>query len=292
MNELPFLSVIIPTRNRPVQLAQCLRSLAAQNYPRDRWEVIVVEDGGQEPADLELGEFADILPLRSLRQPHSGVGIARNNGAAHAHGHYLLFTDDDCLFPEDWLSRYAERFALSGECLIAGRSINVLVDNIYSQATQELIDYLLFHFNVSPENATIAIGNNLGTPAEAFRAMGGFDPQYYRMAAEDRDLGGRWLAQGGRMVYAPEIIVHHAHRLTLRSFLRQHFHYGRGAWLLHKLEAQRWKSGHQLQPAAFYLSLLLWPWKHRTQFNAVRMAILLGAAQAATAAGYLREWLS
>src|SRR5260370_38380762 len=88
-----FISVIISTRNRKERLRRCLSSLTAQGYPRDRWELIVVEDGDQEPVDEVMLCLQDRLPLRWFRVSHAGCGGAKNAGASQARGHYLVFTD-------------------------------------------------------------------------------------------------------------------------------------------------------------------------------------------------------
>jgi glycosyltransferase involved in cell wall biosynthesis len=287
----PIISVIIPTHKRRAQLRQALLSLAEQDCGRDCWEVIVVEDGEEEPPNVELAALMERMPLRIFRQPYSGCGIARNTGAAHARGRYLVFTDDDCLFPRDWLSRFREVFERTADCVVAGRSTNWLRDNPYSETTQALIDYLLSRANTSPEHATLAIGNNFGVPAEGFRSLGGFSSSYFQLTAEDRDFCGRWLADGRRIVYAPDIVVHHAHALTLHTFLRQHFQYGRGAYVYYRLQARRRGSRVRLESPGFYLSLLLWPWSARCGARALPLGLLLPLAQTAHTAGYLSKWL-
>lgn len=291
MAERPFISVIIPTRNRREQLRQCLASLAAQTCPRDRWEVIVIQDGNEESPDEGLVAFRDRLPLRWFRQSHAGCGIARNTGAAKARGRYLVFTDDDCLFGADWLSRYDQHFQRTVDCIIAGRSVNALTVNAYSEASQELVNYLLSRSNASPERATLAIGNNFGVPADGFRELSGFDPSYFRITAEDRDFCARWLAMGRRIVCAPDLVVYHAHALSFRSFLRQQHHYGRGAFVFHRLEAERRRSRNTLGSPGFYFSLLLWPWYVRRGMEAARMSLLFLLSQIVHTAGYLREFL-
>jgi glycosyltransferase involved in cell wall biosynthesis len=290
--EQPFISVIIATRGRRAQLRQCLVSLAGQTYRRERWEVIVVEDGDEEPPDQGVAALRQRLPLEYLQQPHAGCGMARNSGAAQSRGRYLVFTDDDCRFPGDWLCRYEDQFQRTAGCLVAGRSINALKGNPYSQATQELVDYLLSKFNASAEQATFGAGNNMGVPAEEFRELGGFSPRYFRSTAEDRDLCARWVEAGRRLVYAPDIVVHHAHRLSFGSFLKQHFHYGRGAYLFHRLEAERRRSRVKLESASFYCALLLWPWSKGGGPQAARRSLLLLVSQVAHTAGYLRGFLA
>jgi glycosyltransferase involved in cell wall biosynthesis len=286
MSETPYLSVIVPTRKRNRQLGECLCSLAEQDYPRPHWEVIVVFDGEDLQPDAEISAAAGRMTVTIVTQPHAGCGMARNTGASRARGRFLVFTDDDCRFPPDWLSRYAQAFARDGESLIAGRSVNALRANPYSQTTQDIVDYLQ-----SRASAPVAVSNNFAVPAEGFHDIGGFHQRYYRRppAAEDRDFSARWISAGRRIVDAPGIVVYHAHALGLRSFLRQHYNYGRGAYVLHRTPAQS-APGPGRQPAGFYLSLLLWPFSpHRGSRSAWLWPFILGS-QCAQVAGYVCEW--
>src|SRR5215510_13892949 len=82
----PFVSIVIPTYNRPSQLVRCLDGLAQLTYPENCFEVIVVDDGG--PIDLTpaIARYRDQLNLTLLRQSRGGPGVARNAGAAVAQG--------------------------------------------------------------------------------------------------------------------------------------------------------------------------------------------------------------
>ena len=76
-------------------------------------------------------------------------------------------------------------------------------------------------------------------PADGFREVGGFDPVHFYFASEDRDFCDRWRQRGKRMAYTPEAKVYHAHALTLRTFCRQYFTYGRGALCFYRAQARR-----------------------------------------------------
>jgi glycosyltransferase involved in cell wall biosynthesis len=130
----PVLSVIIATRRRKRQLSRCLDSLTGQAYPRERWEVIIVHDGEDPESENTAASYRDRIPLRSFRQPYAGCGIARNTGAVEALGQYLIFTDDDCLLPPDWLCRYEACFRANAGCLIAGASNNWLPSMRYEKS--------------------------------------------------------------------------------------------------------------------------------------------------------------
>lgn len=251
----PFFSIIIPTYARPRQLATCLGALANLDYPRDRFEVIVVDDGGEVSPEGGVTSFGDQLDIILLVQEHAGPATARNTGATRAKGEFLAFTDDDCAPAPDWLQALAARFATALDCAVGGRTLNALPDNPYSTTSQLIVDVVYAHYNTDSDQARFFASNNLAVQAERFRAIGGFDAASFPFASEDRDFCNRWLHHGYRMIYAPEAVIYHAHALTLRGFLRQHFLYGCGAFRFHTARARR-DPRRSIVEIGFYLNLL------------------------------------
>ena len=285
----PFFSIIIPTYRRPRQLAACLHSLAQLEYSRDSLEVIVVDDGSEALPQAVIRPFRDKLDVTLLAQSHAGPAPARNAGAKRAKGGFLAFTDDDCCPAPDWLKTLAVHFSRDPDCMIGGRTMNALPDNPYSSASQLLIDYLYSYYNADADHARFLTSNNLALAADRFRAIGGFDTTFAGAAAEDREFCDRWLFHGYRLMYAPEATVYHAHVLTFRTFWRQHFWYGRGAFLFHRIRARRGASRVKVEPLAFYRNLLRYPLSHARGAQALLLASLLAWAQAANVAGFFWE---
>lgn len=278
-------SIIIPTFERRAHVARCLASLARLDYDPGRWEAIIVDDGSREPADAEVNTAAKTLPVRLVLNEHGGPAAARNAGAAQAQGRYLAFTDDDCCPQPGWLNAFADRFAQAGDCGIGGQSINALPDNIYSEASQVLLDYLYSRFNAVPGEAQLLISNNFALSASRFHAVGGFDTQFPRAAGEDRDLCARLREHDCPMFFEPEAMVMHHHALSLRRFSRQHFNYGCGAWRFHQSRAQRDAAAMKIEPGEFYWSLLRFPYRDN-RARAASLSALLALSQAANAAGF------
>jgi glycosyltransferase involved in cell wall biosynthesis len=264
--------------------------MARMDYPRGSFEVIVVDDGGQTVPEALKTSFKDRLDVSFLVQEHAGPARARNTGAAKARGRFLVFTDDDCLPASDWLQTLALWFERVPEHAIGGRTVNALPDNPYSSASQILIDYLYSYYNADPDQARFFASNNLALPAERFRAIGSFNGFWMRAAAEDRELCDRWLRQGLQMTYAEEVIVYHAHALTLRTFLRQHFSYGRGAFWFHRTRTRRGMGPLKVEPVRFYRNLLLYPFaqKQGSRRRTLLMGLLL-VSQIANAVGFFWE---
>lgn len=285
----PFFSIVIPTYNRPERLATCLQSLARLDYPRERFEVIAVDDGSEMPVECAVEPVQSQLHIMLLKQPNAGPAKARNTGAFRAKGEFLAFTDDDCTPAPDWLTTLAARFAEFPDSIIGGRTVNALSDNLYSTASQVLIDYLYGYYNASAEGASFFASNNFALSAERFRALGGFDTSFPLAAAEDREFCDRWLHKGYPMIYAPEVLVYHAHRLALPAFWRQHFNYGRGAFCFHQVRAQRNREPVKVEPFSFYLNLLTYPFVQPLHQPALLLTGLLFLSQVANVAGFFWE---
>jgi cellulose synthase/poly-beta-1,6-N-acetylglucosamine synthase-like glycosyltransferase len=283
----PYISIVIPTYNRPTVLASCLRAIAGLAYPRDRFEVIVVDDGGSAPLEQILAPYRE-LSLKLIHQANSGPAAARNRGAREATGELLVFTDDDCAPAPDWLARFAERHALAPGCAIGGETENALEQNIYATASQLLVSYLLAYFGIAGR-ARFFPSSNLAFPTERFRDVGGFDVSFPLAAGEDRELCDRWQHRGYRMIYAPEAVVYHSHRLTAKTFLRQHFRYGCGAFYYHLRRARQRQQQMKVEPPAFYIKMLTYPFGKVPFWKAMRVAPLLVAAQAVNAVGFFWE---
>lgn len=282
--QTPSFSVIIPTHNRPGQLATCLEALARQNYPRAHFEVVVVDDGSREPLTAIAAPFQARMDISLHRQARAGPAAARNMGAATARGQFLAFTDDDCEPAPEWLLSLAARFTAAPDHLVGGRTINTLAENPYSRTSQAIVDIVYAYYNSDGFGARFFACNNLAVPAGCFRELGGFDPSF--TTSEDRDFCDRWLRRGLRMAYAPEAVVRHAHILTLGSFCRQHFHYGRGAFRFHKACAGR-GSRQPVPDLDFYRCLLRWCGD--SQRSSMSQVALLVVWQVANATGFFWE---
>jgi cellulose synthase/poly-beta-1,6-N-acetylglucosamine synthase-like glycosyltransferase len=269
--------------------------LSRQEYPRERFEVIVVDDGSETLLAPVVDPFRDRLTLWLLVQQNSGPAAARNNGVAAAKGSYLVFTDDDCRPSPDWLAAIARHYRLYPEPrhAVTGRTLNGVHENVYSTASQRLIDYLYSYFNTDADQARFLTSNNLAMPVECFREVGGFDTVFRRAAGEDRDLTERLLEAGRHIRYDPEVTIHHDHPLTLKSFLQQHFNYGRAAFCFHRLRSVRRMTGITFEPFSFYLNLLRHPFTHSaTRVVSLALAFLLAVTQLINAVGFAWEFIS
>jgi glycosyltransferase involved in cell wall biosynthesis len=279
----PFFSIIVPTYNRPAKLAVCLEALCRLDYPRDGFEVIVVDDGSNTLLQPVMASFFDQLDVTLLTQTNAGPAAARNTGAKRATGEFLAFIDDDCTPLPDWLQKLANRFAEIPDHAVGGRTLNALFENLYSTASQNLINTSYAYYNHIPSQASFFASNNLTVPAAHFHSIGGFDITF--KTSEDRDFCDRWRYHGFQMTYAPEILIYHSHPLNFRAFWRRHFNYGTGAYRYHQARAQR-GTGRLRPNPKFYMSLFFNSLTKEQKRRAVWVKMLLVISQVANAAGF------
>ncbi len=101
------ISIIIPTYNRYDSLKQMLQALAEQDYPKDAYEVFVVDDGSKDNT-AEIANEAFPFALHYVRQENAGATVARNRAADMAQGELLVFLDDDIHVVPGFLTAFAQ----------------------------------------------------------------------------------------------------------------------------------------------------------------------------------------
>jgi len=286
MAELPHCSIVVPTYDRPAALRSCLESLAGLEYARERYEVIVVDDGGRLTLDPVVDLLRPRMNLELVTQARSGPAAARNAGVAPAQGELVAFTDDDCRPRPDWLRRLADRFVASPTEAIGGRTVNALPQNPYSTAAQLVIDVGYRQNNEGPTGRRWFTTNNLAVPVDGLREIGGFDPAF--RTAEDRDFCSRWVERGFPMSYEPRAVVEHAHDLSLAGFVRLHFAYGRGAFRYHRAQRRR-RRPVPIEPS-FYVALAQAPIAHDRGTRRLGLEALLVLWHLSNSAGFVWGW--
>lgn len=197
---MPRISVIIPTRARPDDLARCLESLAPERQAvnADDAEFIVTDDGRTSTA------ASLIYPLfpwaRWTQGPARGPAANRNHAARLATGEWLAFIDDDCVADAGWLRAILTRAESPGLDVIEGRTeMPVEVEHPFTHG-------------VDNRTGGVFWSCNLAVRRERFWALGGFDEQFEQPFGEDMEFAWRMKRAGCVAVFAPEALVIHPPR--------------------------------------------------------------------------------
>lgn len=281
---VPRFSVVVPTRNRPQALRRLLEALAAQQYPQDEFETILVDDGGAGSLSGLEQEYRGRLRLSIIAQAWAGCGPARQAGVDRARGQYLAFTDDDCCPAPDWLACLSAALDAHPGCAVGGRTVNAVGGNLLAESTQLIVNALSTYNCDEQGFIRYCPTSNAAFPAAPFRSTGGLDRCWANSGGEDRDLCARWIGAGFALRYEPLAVVLHSHPLTIGQFFAKHFRYGRGAWRFHHGDRAQ---GYER--FSFYGKLVAAPFREYALGKAVCIAAGVLAAQVATAAGFLFE---
>lgn len=214
---LPSVTVIVPVYNDAARLAVCLRALAVQTYPRALFEIVVVDNGCTDDSAVVAAGFPHV---HLLTEATPGSYAARNTALAAAIGEVIAFTDSDCIPDPLWLERGVARLRAEAGCGLVGGAVRVLFHSDARPTTAELYDRI-FEFDQERflAHGRFACTANLFTWARVIAEVGAFDATIKSVG--DRDLGNRIAAAGYTLAFAPDAVVAHPARASIRALLRK-----------------------------------------------------------------------
>jgi cellulose synthase/poly-beta-1,6-N-acetylglucosamine synthase-like glycosyltransferase len=238
-NEIPVVSVIVPVRDGADTIAACLDAILATDYPSDRREIFVVDNGSSDGT----AALIRARPVRYLHEPKRGVSHARNQGIAASSGEILAFVDADCLVEPQWLAELVRPFEDPEVGAVAGDLKHIAPSTAAERQSARLLgDWQRFAFTSNPAYPITA---NAAYRREVLDHIGGFDPHMTR--AQDVELGLRFQERSRRrLAYAERATARHRNRTTHLGFFRQQLGWAYGAGLVGaKFEAM---GGHPVTP--------------------------------------------
>ena len=208
----PLISVIVPVRNDPDGIRALLTRLGDQTIPRDRFEVIIGDDGSCPECAPRLDDSE--VNVRVVKGPPKNSYAARNRAVAAARGAVLAFTDSDCLPEPTWLE--SGLAALDKADLVAGEVRYKLPPR---PTVWSLLTIDMFLDQERAVRISGAVTANLFVRQELFDALGGFDEE--SPSGGDYDFAHRVVAGRGRLIYGPDAVVLHSTMDGAREFLRK-----------------------------------------------------------------------
>lgn len=212
MSENPVdVTVIIPIYEQWHLVCQLFDALEQQDFPKHRWECLLVDNGSHEvPPASELPSFVTLLHCKK-----PGSYAARNVAIAYAKGELLVFTDSDCVPGRDWLSLLwsAHKRQSRLSLLAGGVSVSKFEDGPLNLV--ELYDSAMGLPQARYVKRGYAVTANLSIPAVVMDKLEGFDDS--RFSGGDADFCRRAASQGIALAFIPEASVRHPARSSFRE---------------------------------------------------------------------------
>lgn len=238
---VPSVSVVVPTRDRADLLDGCLRALGELDYPPERLEVIVVDDGSSDPAAVAAVASAHGARLL-INERNRGPSYSRNRGVRAATGEVIAFIDSDCVPGPCWLRDLVPYLAWERVGAVGGRTIGHYTQSLldrYEEVSSPLDMGPWLRIEGKGADTFYVPTCNLLVRKEVYLQLGGLREDL--RVGEDVDLCWRLRARGHYLVYAPEGIVRHKHRDSLMGMLRRRAEYGTSEARLHRLHPDKRK---------------------------------------------------
>jgi len=234
----PQITAAICTYNRYELLGAAIQSLTAQTLPRERFEIIVVDNSPDHAQSEEMAQdYRHIPNLRWIYEATPGLSNARNVAARSAKAPLIAYMDDDAIAAPDWLQTLVSVFdAFGPEAQVVGGR----VDPIWGVPKPlwlpgDLLGYVsVVDWGGSDRFAgdkEWVAGTNITFRVDSLKSVGGFSVHLGRSRAghallsnDETDVVERLAAKGGRLVYSPRVVVSHlvpADRLSQTWFRRR-----------------------------------------------------------------------
>lgn len=245
----PLASVVVPTRDRPELAVGCVAAVLDSDYPRDRLEVLVVDNAPRDTRtrDAVADAYGGEERVRYLVAERPGSGAARNAGARAGRGEYVAFVDDDARADRHWLAEMLAGFRVApGVVCVTGFVTPAELDTAaqllferyggfgygFRQVVLDVNEHRpespLFPFNPG----LLGSGNSVAFGREALLELGGYDEVLGNgtpsRAGEDWELFLRLFRAGHTAVHRPAAIVHHRDRRGYDELRAQIHDYGVG----------------------------------------------------------------
>jgi O-antigen biosynthesis protein len=258
-------SIVIPTRDRPDDLRECLRAILAQETDR-RVEIIVVDNHPE--SGLTPPVVAEFSGIRLVAEPRRGSAYARNRGLLASRGSIIVWSDDDVVAPAGWLEGLLVPFddptigAVTGNiipfqlnssaerlcescCSLSAGSEPFTVDGYWFQASPDSVQGWEFG-----TTANVAVRTSVFSDPAVGLFAESLGPGTPIGAGEDPYFFYRVLKAGYRLQYLADVWVWHKHRSTSRHLRRQVYNYAKSAVGYHTMTLLR--DGDQRSRASLF----------------------------------------
>lgn len=219
IDERPYISVVIPAYNSALTLRRTIEACLSQDYPKDKLEILVSDDGSIDNTQEIVNKF----PVKYIYQERNGPASARNKGWISSSGEWICFIDADCVPYRDWVSKLTRHYGVDNIGAITG---SYSVDGL-RYLLDKFVHYEIKYRHSMMSEYTNSFGTyNVMVKHAVLKELSGFDPFYRHASGEDSDLAYRIIKAGYKIYFEKEALVIHVNILRFWRYLLIQFRHG------------------------------------------------------------------
>jgi cellulose synthase/poly-beta-1,6-N-acetylglucosamine synthase-like glycosyltransferase len=219
-----FVSVVMTVKNVERTIKECLESLVNLDYPKERYEIVIVDGMSTDRTKEIISGYANSYenPKIHLYEKPGSIGAGRNEALRYVKGEFIAITDGDMVVDSAWLGELMEGFE-KGIAGVGGPNNNAdddpltkCISSLDIQGPSNDIVYLskenpYFRDFTSSSDIYATVCRNTSYRKSVLEEVGGFDESL--IGAEDSELNMKILKKGYMLRYNPRAVVHHHHRV-------------------------------------------------------------------------------
>ena len=230
MNDIAKVAVIVPCYNIAHIIDKCIESILQQDYPQDKFSIIVVNDGSTDNTKKNLEDYKTYPNFYLLNlEKNKGLSTARNTGIKNSQSEIICFLDGDMIIKPNWLQIIVAE-------LMSEEIIGVIGDTTLPKGEEpNILDHYFYNAQRGArkfgENSAIGptwiLFNNTAVKRFAIKKTGLFDEKFTSYGGEDTDMAIRlWYNFPNAFRFSSKISAEHHHKRTLHQFCKQMEIYG------------------------------------------------------------------
>jgi glycosyltransferase involved in cell wall biosynthesis len=234
-------SIIVPSFNRRDEIKELLDSFHSLEFPPDRVELIIADDGSTDETRIIVEKYQKQYPfdLHFFHQENIGPGAARNMGMLNSNGDFFIFVDSDCTVQKQWLINIDKELHEKQADAFGGRdSFRDDFPSLLKAINYSMTSFITTGGLRGKRGKKLAKyyprSFNMGLSRTLYEKIGGFGALRH---GQDIEYSNRIIKSGAKVIYIHNSIVYHKRRTSIKKFFRQVYNWGIARINLYKIDS-------------------------------------------------------
>lgn len=246
--DYPLVTIVVTVYNAEQTIGRCLDSVTKLEYPKEKLQVIVVDDGSTDNSLNIVKEY----DVNLIRKNHGGYPSAMNSGIRSAHGSIIVIIDSDIIVTEDWLFKVLEEFVDSKVGIVGGYVATIETKSFWSRlAGYEIEDR---YDKIRSKYVDYVSTTCTAYRKEVFNDVGLFDERLRRDS--DEDFVHRAFRAGWKIVLRKDAVCFHEWKSSFKSYFKQQLNEAKYAPTIFR-KSPDLLLGKQIHQPSLYIPLIL-----------------------------------